>query len=83
MSIFLFIPLMFFDLSGCVKYSPAEVMGSVSAFLLQLRHLLPFTHLSITIKGFSGEQKYGSELSEMSLKQLRSKQVNIHYIRSR
>lgn len=72
---------MFSDLSGYVKYSLAEVMGSASALSL-CSYLLPSTHLPINIKGVTGEQKYTSKLSQMSLKQLQSKQVNIYYIPS-
>lgn len=62
----------FSDLSGYLKYSRAEVIVSI--------YLLPSTHQHVNIKGVSHRQKYSSELSQVGLKQLESKQVNIHYI---
>ena len=64
--------LIFSDLSGYMKYSLAAVMVSI--------YLLPSMHRLVDIKGFTPEQKSTGELSRVYLKQLQSKQVNIHYI---
>lgn len=72
MSIFPIYVNIFSDLSGSVNYSRAEVIASI--------FLLPSTHQHVNIKGVSHGQKYSSELSQVGLKQLQSKQVNIHYI---
>lgn len=44
-------------------------------------YLLPSTHQPIDIKGVTHEQKYTkNKPTQVYLKQLQSKQVNIHYI---
>lgn len=62
--------LLFSDLSGYVKCSPAAVMGSVSAFSLQLLITL---HTCPSISKASLLNKNMSKLSQTSIKQLRSK----------
>lgn len=72
MSIFPIYVNIFSDLSGSLNNSRPEVIASI--------YLLPSTHQHVNIKGVSHRQKYRSELSQVGLKQLQSKQVNIHYI---
>lgn len=55
-----------------MKYFQTQVMVSIS--------LLPSMHQHANIRGVTHGPKSNSELSQVYLKQLQSKQVNIHYI---